>query len=456
MSLAEDLGDVATAVQPAQFDSFQKHLDPRWIAESLEVTGTATIRRRRLPAEQVVWLVIGMAMFAMRSMRDLVASLDLAMPGKKSEVAPSAITQARSRVGEAPLSWLFERSGRIWATRSAEGLRWRGLAVLGMDMSTLRVADSQENRTAFGGQSGDEKRGESGYPMVRLLALMVLRSHILLGARVGPYKGSSEMSLAKEIVSDVPDDSLLIMDRGYLNWAFLEGVEKVGKNRHWLTRAKSNTKWKVIHHNGPGDDVVEMPLSAAARKKDPSLPKTLWCRAVRYQRKGFRPQTLLTSLLQPSQYPAKELASLYHERWEIELGFGEVKTDLRKRQETLRSKTPDGVLQETWGLLLAYNLIRVEMEQVAAEAGVSPMRISFVMAMNLIQNEWLWCSLASPGTIPEKLQRMRTEASRFVLPERRPERTYPRAVKVKMSNYARKRPTTTADKEVAPPPEELK
>jgi len=444
MSLAEDLGEVATTAEPAQFETFQKHMDRRWIEESLEVTGTATIRRRRLPAEQVVWLVIGMAMFAMRSMKDLVASLDLAMPGKKSEVAPSAVTQARSRIGEAPLAWLFARSGRAWGERSADGLRWRGLSVLGMDMSTLRVADSQENRDTFGGQSAGAKRGASGYPMLRLLGLMVLRSHVLLAARLGPYKGSSEMSLARGILDEIPDDSLMIMDRGYLNPAFLQGLEKCGKNRHWLTRAKKNTKWKVIHHQGPGDDLVELELSAEARKKDSSLPETLWCRAVRYQRKGFQPQTLLTSLLQPSLYPARELANLYHERWEIELGYGEVKTDMRNRQETLRSKTPQGVLQETWGLLTAYNLIRVEMEQVAAEAGVPPVRISFVMAMNLIQSEWMWCGVASPGTIPEKLRRMRTEVARFVLPERRTERSYPRAVKIKMSNYARKRPTTTS------------
>jgi len=82
--------------------------------------------------------------------------------------------------------------------------------------------------------------------------------------------------------------------------------------------------------------------------------------------------------------------------------------------------------------------------------------LSFVMAMNLIHNEWLWCSVASPGSVPERLQRMRTEASRFVVPERRPERTYPRAVKVKMSNYARKRPSTTAGNTAPPLPEELK
>lgn len=296
MALAEALQVVSERTEPEQFEVFRKHLDDAWIEESLEATGKASIRKRRLPAEQVVWLVVGMAFFVMRSMKELVTSLELALPGRKLDVAPSAVTQARKRLGEGPIQWLFRRTAQVWGERSADAHRWCGLLVLGMDLSTLRVADSQENREAFGGQSARAKRGASGYPLLRLLGLMVLRSHIVLGARIGPYRGSSEMSLARELVEEVPEDSLTIMDRGYLNYAFLIGLNRGGKNRQWLTRAKKNTKWKIIHHQGPGDDLVELKVSATARKKDSSLPETLWCRAVRYQKRGYEPQTLLTSL----------------------------------------------------------------------------------------------------------------------------------------------------------------
>jgi hypothetical protein len=445
MALKADLALIAEITSPERFESFRKHIDPAWIEEALAATGTATLRKRRLPAEQVVWLVIGMSLLTDRSVENVVCSLDLALPGPRGDtVAPSSIPQARERVGSEPLAWLFKRCADVWANRSADAHRWHGLSVYGMDGSTLRIPDTQENRDAFGGGTAGAKRGASGYPMVRVVGLMVLRSHILFDAQLGPFKGSSEASLSRELVSRIPDQSVSAVDRGFLNAATLIPLARDGKQRHWLTRAKKNTKWRVLRRLGRGDELVEMEVSSSARKKDPTLPEKWVVRAIRYQRKGYLAQTILTSLLDPVEYPGAEVVALYHERWEIELGFAEVKTDMLDREETIRSKTPWGVYQEMWGLLIAYNLIRVEMEQVAAEAGVPPIRISFVMALHLIVDEWIFCGIAKPGTIPEKLYRLRRKVERFVLPPRRSGRVYPRAVKIKMSNYARKRPVTTA------------
>ena len=189
-----------------------------------------------------------------------------------------------------------------------------------------------------------------------------------------------------------------------------------------------------------------MKVSSHARKQDPTLPKTWRARAIRYQRQGFRPQTLLTSMLDAIAYPAEELAQIYHERWEIELGYDEIKTEMLDREEAIRSKTVAGVKQELWGLFLAYNLVRLEMEQIAEEARIEPTRISFVAALRMIRDEMLWCSLSSPGAIPKHLRELRASLKRFILPPRRPDRVYPRAVKIKMSNYAKKRkiPSPTA------------
>ena len=167
-------------------------------------------------------------------------------------------------------------------------------------------------------------------------------------------------------------------------------------------------------------------------------------RAVRYQRKGYRPSCLLTSLVDAKRYPAEELRVLYHERWELELGYGEIKTEMLQRLETIRSKSPAAVEQELWGLLIAYNLIRLEMKRIADELGVPPLRISFIAALRYIVDEWTWSTFTtSPGAIPKHLGDMRDKIRRFVLPPRRPDRTFPRAVKIKMSNYARKRPSST-------------
>lgn len=137
-------------------------------------------------------------------------------------------------------------------------------------------------------------------------------------------------------------------------------------------------------------------------------------------------------------YPAHEVAALYHERWEIELGYDEVKTEMLD-SVPLRSKSVDRVRQEIWGLLIAYNLIRLEMERVADEADVAPTRISFVAVYRMICDEWLWSAIAAPGAIPRHLRELRKQIKLFILPPRRPERSYPRAVKVKMSNYPKKR-----------------
>jgi Insertion element 4 transposase N-terminal/Transposase DDE domain len=435
----------ATYAKPEQFETFRRHIDAAWIEQALVATGTATVRRRRLPVEEVVWVVLGMALFRDRPIEDVVSKLDLALPGGGGTIARSSVSQARARLGSEPMKWLFERSASAWAHSSADAHRWRGLALYGMDGSCARVPDTQENREHFGGQSG-RKGTESGYPMARIVALMVLRSHLLAGVWFGPYGGTNELEHAKELRGSVPDNSLTVLDRGFLAAPMLLGIETAGQNRHWLTRAKSNSKWRVLQRLGKGDELVEMDVSRHARRQDASLPRTWTMRAIRYHRKGFRPQTLLTSLLDAKQYPAGEVIALYHERWELELGYDELKTELLDREETIRSKTREGVEQELWGVLLAYNLVRLEMERVAKSAKVEPTRISFVESLRLIRDEWVWLSVTSPGAIPKRLASLRANLKRYILPPRRPKRLYPRAVKIKMSNYDRKRPRVEVQK----------
>ncbi len=419
---------------------FVASLDPDWIEEALAATGTATIRRRRLPAEHVVWLVIGMCLFRDLSMRELVATLDLALPGSQGvRVAPSSIVQARERLGDEPLRWLFERTAAAWAHASARTHAWRGLALYGADGTTMRVPDSTQNRDHFGGQT-TRWNSTSGYPLARMVTVMALRSHILAGARFGPYE-VSETVLAQDLWSLIPDHALTIVDRGFLSARILIGLQRGGSQRHWLTRARSNLACTRIKRFSLGDDLVELTVSGEARRKDPSMPATWQMRAIRYKRLGFKPQILLTSLVDPKLYPADEIVALYHERWEIELGYNEVKRVMLRREESTRSKSPKGAAQELWGLALAYNLIRFECEceRVAAEAGVLPTRISLVAALSFIETALRMWGTDSAGKWPARLVHLREDIGHFVLPERR-RRSYPRAVKIKMSNYERKRP----------------
>jgi len=432
----------AALVAPEQFDRFRQHIDPVWVEEAVVATGFASLRRRRLPADQVVWLVVGMALMRNESIERVASFLNVALPagaGPKP-VAPSALTQARQRLGDEPMEYLFNTTASHWAHRSAKSHPWRKLAVYALDGTTVRVPDSPDNWEQFGGNPGNGIRAGSAYPTVRAVALMAARSHLIAAARFAGY-ATGEVTLAAELWSQLPENSVVIIDRNFTAVRDLLEIATGAKNRHWLVRAKAHMKPVLVEKLGPNDELVELPVTRSMRASSSKpMPEAVRMRAIRYQRPGFRAGVLLTSLLDPKKYLAEEIVQLYHERWEIELGYDEIKTHLLDRQEAIRSRTPQGVRQEVWGILLAYNLVRVEMERAADEAGVEPTRISFVNALSLIRTAWLVWSTPplAPGRIPEHLLDLRRHLGLLLLPERRSERRYPRVVKIKMSNYDKK------------------
>jgi hypothetical protein len=432
-----DLGQalLASSIAPETgLDVFSSELDQDLIRRALEATGTATIRRRKLPAESVVWIVVGMGLFRDRPIQDVVRHLNLVLPdatGPKGRVTGGAIVQARDRLGPEPLAVLFGDTADNWATASADKHRWRGLTVHGIDGSTLRIPDTEENDAAFSRPAAS--RGRAAYPQVRVVALMVLRSHLLAAAEFGPAS-SSELKLAAKLWPTLPDDSITLIDRGFVSYKVFHDIQCGGKNRHWLTRAKAKLKLRVVKHLGQGDQLVELPINRSLRRAHPELPETLPVRAVRYQRRGFRTQTLLTSLLDPKLFPAAEIAGLYHERWELEMGFDEIKTHTLEREETLRSRAPERIRQELWGLAIAYNLVRLEMERAAERIGLPPSRIGYRASLLMIRNFWLAAWQVATGNLPRRLDILREDLALNVLPPRRPRR-YPRAVKIKMSSY---------------------
>lgn len=440
MGLAEALHEVGEGNRAESFELFSRTLDIEWVRRALAASGSASVRKRKLPAESVVWLVIGMALLRDRSIDEVVEHLDLALPelGQDREVCHSAVIQARERLGCQPMAVLFADTARHWATEAADKLRWNGLAVYGVDGSTMLIADTADNETVFGRPRSGRSAG--AYPQLRLVALMVLRAHLLADLVPGSYH-TSEQTLAQQLWERLPERSVVVVDKGFINYAVFCSIQNRGGERHWLSRAKANLKWEVVRHLGPRDDLVRITINRSLRKKHPELPEFFLARAIGYQRTGFRPQLLLTSLLDPTAYPANEIVELYHERWELEVGFDEVKTHALERIETLRSKTPQNVLQELWGLAIAYNLVRLEMLQVADRLRLPPSRISFRHSLMLVRNFLVSAWLASPGILPKRLAAMHHELSLLVLPPRRA-RSYAREVKIKMSNFKKKTPPT--------------
>lgn len=183
-------------------------------------------------------------------------------PRRRDRSAQSA------RLGGA-LALLFVETARRWAGQAADAQRWRGLAVYGVDGTTLLTPDTQENEQAFGRpRSG---RSDGAYPQLRLVALMVLRAHLLADFAVGPFS-PSEQTLAHKLWDALPDHSLCIVGKGFINYVVFHRIQTQATQRHWLCRAKAKLKWRVIRALGPNDDLVEIPLNRALRKAHPELP----------------------------------------------------------------------------------------------------------------------------------------------------------------------------------------
>jgi len=242
---------------------------------------------------------------------------------------------------------------------------------------------------------------------------MALHSHLLASASFWPYK-DNEIVLSAFLWREVPDNFLMVVYRGFLAAGILVSPARDGQNSHRMTRGTSTTKWKVIKSLGKNDELLELTISPQARAHNPSLPKIYMARAIKYQIKGFRPQMILTSLLDPEMYPAEEVVERYHERWELELGHDEIKTETLGCLETIRSRTVKGVEQDLLGILLAYNLVRLEMESTADDLDVEPTRIIFFASLRIVCDTWMWCAVASPGALPARLRTMRE----FVYPPR--------------------------------------
>jgi hypothetical protein len=410
-----------------------KHLPYEWIEQAVAYTGKASIRQRRLPAQQVVWLVIALALYRHQSISEVVDDLDLALPDLQVPfVSKSAVAQARQRLGAAPLQALFNLSAQAWAEQDSKAYLFKGLRLFAMDGTTLKTADTPEHRQHFGAQVYASNT-VSSYPQVRGVTLTALPTHLIRSAKFGPY-GVNEMLYAKELIGAIPDDSLTAFDKGFLSAEILCGLTSAGANRHFIIPAKANTKWQVIGGT-PDDALVRIRVSPQARKKCPGLPEQWEARAITVLDRSARKRILLTSLHDRKRYTAADIAACYTRRWQIETSYRELKQTMMGMALTLRSRTVEGVYQEIWGALTAYNLIRLEIAKAALEVKCDPTEISFIRAFHVIQYELHWAAITrAQGKLPALLQRLRQRLV-ALLNDERPDRKFDRAVKALPKRY---------------------
>ncbi|WP_165745024.1 IS4 family transposase [Pseudoalteromonas sp. Z9A6] len=415
-------------------DNLSGILDPELLNQAFEKSGVATVRKRRLPLDAVVWSVIGMSLFRHESVWDIASKMDIALPGKGKLVAPSAMVQARQRLGEDAVEQVF----KMMASRHYNHAHFDtfcGLNLLAVDGVVFRTHDTPENKDVFG--CGSTQYGENTYPQIRMVCHMELTSHQLINCTFnGQHQG--EMTLAEELIEGTPDNSLTLFDRGYYSLGLLHRWHQAGTERHWMIPVRKGLTVDTIKKVSKNDQLVRLKTSPQARKKFTDLPEFIEARLLTYTHNNKQYQ-ILTSMLDVMRYPSKEIADLYMHRWEIEIGYREIKQTMLHSNYILRSKRPDMIRQELWGLLIAYNIIRIAMREAAELLEVWPNQLSFSHCSRHINVFLLTIPLTSPGNLPKRYEHLLETLTLFQLPTRHHERSFPRCVKKKPSKYPYKK-----------------
>jgi hypothetical protein len=355
----------------------------------LAAQGKASRRQRELPAHVVVYYVICLALFMQVSYREVLRCLLeglawLLGPGQAVKVTgKSGISQARTRLGWEVMQQLYQEVVKPLAVAATRGAWYRGWRLVSLDGTTLAVADEKENAQAFGRPANS--RGEGAYPQIRFVSLVENGTHVLFATGLGSY-ATGEIALTEEVVAGLQKGMLCLADRNFFSYRLWNRARAGGADLLW--RVKKDLRFAVEQLLPDGSYLSRIYPSARHRRRQ---TEGVVVRLIDYRLEGVAEAEpayrLVTTVLDPARAPAEEFAALYHERWEIEGAFDELKTHLRGAQIVLRSKTPDLVRQEFYGLLLAHFAVRGLMHEAALKAGEDPDRLSFVHAVRVIRRK---------------------------------------------------------------------
>lgn len=392
------------------------------VDEVLSQTGGTERRLRGLPSRVVVYLLLAAGLFADLGYRQVWSRLVAGLEVDRRVPSSSALAQARRRVGVAPLKALFE----LLAGPTAEAARWRGLLVCAIDGTTMSIPDSPENLACYGHQSGSH--GGSGFPLVRLVAVVGCGTRALMGATFGPLK-KGETRYAPDLFGCLRPGMLLLADRNFAVKDLLVQIAATGSDV--LVRCKENRRLPRLTAL-PDGSWTSLLGGVPVRVINAQITATLSGGGTRTGR--YR---LITTLLDHRRYPALEIVDLYHQRWEIETAYRELKsTALGGR--VLRARTPQGVDQEIYALLAGYQALRTAMaDATGTDPSVPDDRASFTIALNTARDQIIHAA----GIIADSTIDLVGEIGRAVLadllPNRR-DRSSPRVVKRAISKHRAK------------------
>ena len=360
------------------------------IDEVLAETGKASQRERLLPAAAVVYYVMALALWREAPLEEVLRVVCEGLhwlgggQAEAVQASKSAISQARTRLGPEVMRRLAQRVLRPLAAPGAPGAWYRERRVMALDGSCLDVADEQANAQFFGYPTA--VRGQSAFPQARVLGLVECGTHAVVAADIAPY-ARSEKAMAAQVLPDwLRKDMLLLADRGFYSFKLWQLASGSGAALLWRVSATLKLPAQQVLGDGSYLSTIYDSAADSARRHGTTV------RVIEYALRHSPTPTedsyrLITTLLNADQAPGLELAALYHERWEIESVFDEFKTHLRGASTVLRSKTPDLVQQELWGLLLAHFAVRQLMAQAAWQQQLDPDRLSFMHAVRVIKRK---------------------------------------------------------------------
>lgn len=355
----------------------------------LRDTGRTSMRQRDLPAHVVVYYVIALALYMQSSYREVLRCLLegirwLLGPGATVKVAgKSGISQARTRLGWEPMQQLHDRVVKPIAEKATRGAWYRKWHLVSLDGSTMDIADEKDNEQAFSRPSAS--RGSSAFPQLRFVSLVENGTHVLFGTRVAGID-TGEITLAKEVLPSLRKGMLCLGDRNFFGFELWNQAREGGADLLWRVKKNLRLPCETRLPDGSYLSRVYATPKAQRHREGGAVVRVIEYRLERVE--GAEPiYRLLTTILDHEAAPAAELAALYHERWEIETALDELKTHLRGSKIVLRSKTPDLVRQEFYGLMMAHFAVRGLMHEAALKADEDPDRLSFLHAVRVVRRK---------------------------------------------------------------------
>jgi hypothetical protein len=390
-----------------------------------------------------VWMVVLLGLFRRVSYVNLLEKLVGTVWTRRhwdSDGPPSstALTKARDRIGVQPLRLLYERSAQEWIS-STQGWCLHGRRVYALDGKTLKTPDTPKNSLHW--KRPGASRGQSAFPQMRAVCLSDVGTRLTCGIRYASYR-SSEVMLCRQLLSAIQPGSIVTKDRNFGAYDVLWDIVHQ-RGADFIVRLKKNIKPRVLKRLRKGDEIVEVEIPRSYRRTRPDIPRIWRLRLITYVPKGGKEEIRILTSLTNKKFTKKELIECYRWRWEEETVTDEIKTHLLdgatvNRAVSFRSWTPERVEQELYGILIGFNVVRKIMVEAAKEVKVSPLRISFVSALERLREAIAEMGRLPTVHLPFRYKQMLTAIGRIQVP-RRPERRNPREVKIKMSNYPLKR-----------------